>query len=243
MFKRLIQWLKNFFSGLFGAKKTTTRVNLVREEQTPPPLDDTDLEFLFTELLEGVHQARGQSWALRWLKNLEHRVSQQRWLEWLEKFGSRLLASNSANNEIAARMVQLGELEVGVVGDTAYDLGMQLLTRNQPEPIWEYVGPDAIAVDTAVDTNNQHLSSNVGELGEDAIHEASIPAQPAPDDGGYQTITVEQLFELIQQDPSLRQNLAQQVGLETDDPEIIIQAVVNHLQTAGMESGDGRSEL
>ncbi len=236
MFKRLIQWLQSFFSKIFGAKKTTSRVNPVKEKQAPPPLDDTDLEFLFTELLEGVHQARGQSWALRWLKNLEHRVSERRWLEWLEKFGSRLLASTSANNEIAARMVQLGELGVGAVGNAAYDLGMQLLTRNQPEPIWEYTGPDAAI---AVDTNNQHLiGSNLGETGEEAIASAQSP----PDDGEYQTITVEQLFELIQQDPSLRQNLAQQVGLESDDPEMIIQAVVHHLQTAGVVSGDGSSE-
>ncbi|MEA5599310.1 CHAT domain-containing protein [Rivularia sp. UHCC 0363] len=95
-----------------------------------PELTNSDLEFLFTQLLEGVNQARGQHWAQRWLQNLEHRVSQQRWLEWLQYFGNKLLASAAPNHELASRMVDLGELEIGEIGDVAYDIGVQLLTRN-----------------------------------------------------------------------------------------------------------------
>ena len=67
-----------------------------REMQTVrelPELTNSDLEFLFTQLLEGVEQARGEHWAQRWLQNIEHRVSQQRWLDWLEQFGKKLLNS------------------------------------------------------------------------------------------------------------------------------------------------------
>lgn len=260
MFKQFIKWLKNLFHGLFGAKKDTSRIAQVRENQPPPPLDDTDLEFLFTELLEGVYQARGQSWVLRWLANIEHRVPEQRWLEWLHKFGARLLASSSANNEIASRMVQLGELEVGPVGDTAYDLGMQLLTRNQPEPIWEYAGPDAIADNSDTSDNPYNLDNHTVSGADfvsnpqqfpDANQSKVAPAdgkyQPQAgesqsEEGEYQTITIEQLFELLQQDPSLRQNIAQQLGVETDDPEIIIQAVVNQLEVVAADTGDSVPE-
>ncbi len=98
-----------------------------------PELTNSDLEFLFTQLLEGVHQGREQHWALRWLQNIEHRVPQQRWLEWLEHFGKKLLASSAPNFELASRMVDLGELEIGEIGDVAYEIGVQLLTRNSKQ--------------------------------------------------------------------------------------------------------------
>ncbi|GJD17457.1 hypothetical protein RIVM261_024130 [Rivularia sp. IAM M-261] len=217
MFKRLIQWLKKFFQALFGGNTTKPKSKIVSsvEKKPAPPLSDTDLEFLFTELLEGVNQARGQAWALKWLHNIEHRVSTERWLEWLNKFGDKLLASTAPNNELAARLVQLGELEVGEVGDTAYDIGMELLTRNQTEPIWEYSGPD------------------VTQLIPDTASQDSTLQQPekTPDgEGEFQTITLDQLYELMHQDTNLRASIAQQVGIESDDPDVIIQALVDQFQ-------------
>ncbi|WP_414619379.1 hypothetical protein [Calothrix sp. CCY 0018] len=222
MLKRLVQWFKKFFQGLFGKKQHSS----VRHSSShssasspPPPLNDTDLEFLFAELLQGVHQARGEAWAQKWLDNIEHRVPQQRWVEWLRKFGDKLLAAPTPNNELASRLVQLGELGVGEVSNAAYDIGMRLLTRNQAEPIWEYVGPDA-QVEPAVR--------------EESLVQAA-PAQQAESDaeGEYQTITLEELIELMQEDVNLRAQIAQQLGIETDDPEVIVQALVNQYHTAG----------
>ncbi len=222
MLKRLVQWFKKFFQGLFGKKQHSS----VRHSSShssasspPPPLNDTDLEFLFAELLQGVHQARGEAWAQKWLDNIEHRVPQQRWVEWLRKFGDKLLAAPTPNNELASRLVKLGELGVGEVSNAAYDIGMRLLTRNQAEPIWEYVGPDA-QVKPAVR--------------EESLVQAA-PAQQAESDaeGEYQTITLEELMELMQEDVNLRAQIAQQLGIETDDPEVIVQALVNQSHTAG----------
>ena len=111
MFKRLIQWFKKLFQGLFGSKSSKTISTPFKQdvEKTAPPLSDTDLEFLFTQLLDGVHQARGQTWAQRWLDKIEHRVSTERWIEWLNKFEQRLLESNKSHNQLASRFVQLGE--------------------------------------------------------------------------------------------------------------------------------------
>ncbi len=220
MLKRLIQWLKDFFQALFGTKPTPTKAVANVQRQPPPPLSDTDLEFLFTELLEGVHQARGQAWALKWLHNIEQRVSTERWVEWLQRFGEKLLISSTPNNELAVRMVQLGELEVGEVGDVAYNYGMQLLTRNEPEPIWEYAGPDAM------NANQSLQADKATEVTE---------AENSPD-GDFQTITLDQLYELMQQDENLRQLIAQQVGIETDDPDVIIQALVDQFQGANQAS-------
>ena len=222
MLKRLVQWFKKFFQGLFGKKQHSSvrhSSSHSSEKSPPPPLNDTDLEFLFAELLQGVHQARGEAWAQKWLDNIEHRVPQQRWVEWLRKFGDKLLAAPTPNNELASRLVQLGELGVGEVSNAAYDIGMRLLTRNQAEPIWEYVGPDA-QVEPAVR--------------EESLVQAA-PAQQAESDaeGEYQTITLEELIELMQEDVNLRAQIAQQLGIETDDPEVIVQALVNQYHTAG----------
>ncbi|MEB3219150.1 MAG: tetratricopeptide repeat protein [Nostocales cyanobacterium 94392] len=108
----------------------STREKEMQTAKELPELTNSDLEFLFTQLLEGVYQGREQHWAQRWLQNIEHRVSQQRWLEWLQDFGNKILASSAPNHELASRMVDLGELEIGEIGDVAYEIGIQLLTRN-----------------------------------------------------------------------------------------------------------------
>lgn len=211
MLKRLIQWLKRFFQGLFGSKQSSKPVKQEIEKTTAPPLSDTDLEFLFTELLAGVHQAKGQTWAQNWLEKIEHRVSTQRWLEWLNKLEERLLAANIPNNELAARLVQLGELGVGEVGNKAYQIGMKLLTRIPKEPIWEYEGPDA---------------SSAVVLNENFSEEE------------YQTVTWDELLVMLQENEDLRQQIVQDFSMDTEDPETIIQALINQAQQQIQPNGD-----
>lgn len=131
MLNGLVQRFIKFIRDIFGGGQTpSTKEKEMHAVRDLPELTNSDLEFLFTQLLEGVHQARGQHWAQRWLQNIEHRVSHQRWLEWLQHFGNKVLASSAPNYELASRMVELGELEIGEIGDVSYDIGVQLLTRN-----------------------------------------------------------------------------------------------------------------
>jgi hypothetical protein len=214
MFKRLIQWLKKFFRRLFGGQQNLTPGREDAPKQVVPPLTDTDLELLFTELLEGVHQAKGQAWAQKWLHNIEHRVSIENWLQWLNRFGDRLLASSKPHNELAARLVQLGELGVGEIGNLSYDIGMKVLTRNPGEPVWEYDGPDAVE-------NHPSIPANIEE---------NLP------EGEYKTVTLDELLIMLQQDENLCQQIAQQLEIETDNPEEIIQALVNQYDEANESS-------
>ncbi|MBD2529433.1 hypothetical protein H6G97_07555 [Nostoc flagelliforme FACHB-838] len=221
MLKRLFQWLKKLFQSLFGGKQTASKSRGNVQKEPAPPLSDTDLEFLFNELLEGVHQARGEAWAQKWLHNIEHRIPTERWVEWLGRFGDKLLASPTPNNEMAARLVQLGELSIGEIGDVAYSIGMQLLTRNQGEPIWEYEGPDAFSTS---------LPSEMDSLSE------SADAPENPPEGEYQTVTLEELFVMLQEDENLRQQIAQQLAVETDDPQVLVQALISQLYPAGQST-------
>ena len=214
MLKQLLQWIKKLFRRLFAGKQNLTPAGEKVPKSVAPPLSDTDLEFLFTELLEGVHQVKGQTWAQKWLDNLEHRVSTGRWLEWLNRFGERLLASSRPHHELAARLVQLGELRVGEISNLSYDIGMKILTSNPGEPIWEYDGPDIVQNNPSIPTKTE----------EELTTEE------------YKTVTLDELLMMLQNDENLCQQVAEQLGMETDNPEEIIQALVNQYHEANKSS-------
>ncbi|ARV58462.1 hypothetical protein BZZ01_07245 [Nostocales cyanobacterium HT-58-2] len=148
MFKWLVKWLKKFFRFL-SRKKLALSMYPGREKKVvpPPELTNADLEFLFTQLLEGVHQARGQQWAIKYLQRMEDRISVERWINWLLDFGEKLLKSPAPNNQLAERMMQLGELDIGTIGELSYDIGIRLLTRNLGQPYWENHVPDTETIE------------------------------------------------------------------------------------------------
>ncbi|MCC5660225.1 tetratricopeptide repeat protein [Nostoc sp. XA010] len=185
MLRRISQSLRRFLKRLIESKQASSLKgarghNLV---EMLPELTNADLEQLFIQLLEGVHQARGRQWALRYLQRVENRIPAERWIDWLVMFGESLLASSAPNPLLATKMVQLGELGVGRIGDVAYDIGIRLmqsptqieyegnypeedleitpgqeLIRNLGEQLWEYDEPDVIET-----TPGQELLRNLGE--------------------------------------------------------------------------------
>ncbi|WP_251958920.1 CHAT domain-containing protein [Nostoc commune] len=186
MLRRISQSLKRFLKRLIASKQTSSLKgarghNLV---EILPELTNADLEQLFIQLLEGVHQARGRQWALRYLQRIENRVPAERWIDWLVMFGESLLASPTPNPLLATQMVQLGELGVGRIGDVAYNIGIRLmqnlpteieyqdnqaedvveitpgqeLLRDLGEQLWEYDEPDVVEM-----TPGQDLLRNLGE--------------------------------------------------------------------------------
>ncbi|MBD2777000.1 CHAT domain-containing protein [Iningainema tapete] len=150
MLKWLVHCLKWLFKRFFGRKRKQSyhRVASNQVVQSLPELTNADLEFLFTQLLEGVHQGRGQQWAQKYLERMENRINNQRWIEWLLDFGEKLLLSPAPNNQLATRMVQLGELGIGTIGELAYEIGTGLLTRNLGEPGWEQERLNAVTTTT-----------------------------------------------------------------------------------------------
>jgi hypothetical protein len=128
MLKRLWQWLKRLLQRWFATPATESR----EENSVVEPrklLTDTEYETLFLELLAGVNQA----WSRGRVKGFlaAKCITEAELLAWLRRFGERLLASNAPNTELAAQMVQLGELDIGKVGDMAREIGMQFLRRGE----------------------------------------------------------------------------------------------------------------
>lgn len=241
MLKRIWQWLRGLFRRLFGGGTSSqsssypNRVNSYSPRsmegmsglEAPPSLADSDYEYLFRQLLEGVAHSWDQQRILRWFEGLKGRVSEADWVAWLQRFGERVLASPAPNNELGMRLVLLGDQTQSIpslqeVGNVAYDIGRQLLHRDSTATIWEYEGPDAFAT-----ASSPHLSSFEPE--EELTNQ---------EDAAVETITLDELLVRLQQDPNLVQMIAQQLGLETNDPQAIIQELINQFNASNQSAND-----
>ncbi|MCT7992841.1 CHAT domain-containing protein [Laspinema olomoucense] len=123
MLGRLWRWLKSTVARWLGGGGT------VAPPPPPPmnPLSDTQYEQVFLKLLDGV--------ALGWdsgrvLDYLGERVDDRFFHNWLMRFGrDRLLGSPRPHRKLASRMVRLGELGSGKIGELAHQYGAQKLAQ------------------------------------------------------------------------------------------------------------------
>ncbi|MGB3694690.1 MAG: hypothetical protein WA865_15685 [Spirulinaceae cyanobacterium] len=200
MIRKIWQWLKQWWRGLFAGEKAD---GTTEQSYQPQTLTDTDYEFMLNQLLEGVVHGWQQKRIEEFFAQLQGRSSTQEWITWLKSFGGKVLSSQVKNQELGRRMMLLGEKtqssSVQEIGIIASEIGQQLLLRETSGVVWEYDGPDA------------------------------LPGQKEPPTK-VETFTVDELSEKLAADANLRQTLAQQLGLQTDDPEIIIQALVEQLR-------------
>jgi hypothetical protein len=251
MFEKIWRSLVKWFRKSFGIKREMAAIEAL------PPLDDVDREYLFMQLLEGVAHGWQQPRAIGFFNKIRHRVRKSDWLEWLDRFGSNLLDSPAPNYELAGRMVQLGQLDCGDIGDKAAEYGSRLLNFHQEElpmdllPIIEFDSPmgeyfdddddrfdDEEPIETGYmgSTNNAQTRAYGEELLMDAppMPESSRSSQIEPAaDPAMETreITLEEFAEMLAKDPTLVAELAAQFGVETTDPQVIVNAVMAQMQT------------
>ncbi|MFB2980264.1 hypothetical protein [Microseira sp. BLCC-F43] len=128
MLKRVWRWLKSLLRRWLGTPTNAPNVGngTVKQRQI---LTDIEYESFFLELLAGVNDgwSRGNVQGFLILKN----ITAAELVAWLQRFGERLLASDAANSELAMRMVQLGELDVGELSKVAGDVGRRLRELNR----------------------------------------------------------------------------------------------------------------
>jgi hypothetical protein len=82
MLTQLLQWLKKFSNHSVDDQQNNSfrAAPELEVTQPPPELTNADLEFLYTQLLAGVQQGRGQQWAIEYLQRMEDRISVERWI-------------------------------------------------------------------------------------------------------------------------------------------------------------------
>jgi tetratricopeptide (TPR) repeat protein len=180
-----------------------------REQPSSLELTDTEYEFLFMQLMEGIGHGWHEGRILKFFEKLGERGKAKPWMAWIERFGEKVMASEASNQMLGARMMRLGELgqniiKVQKIAEVSYQVGQKIYSKNTEDNIWEYGGPDAnVTPDTVM---------------------------PSDDGMGMETLTIEQLLERLQEDPNLAQVLAKQLGIETIEPQQIIDTLVQQFQ-------------
>lgn len=223
LLKRIWQWIQQVFGQLFGGR-SPARVHGSNSEASNRPLTDTDYEFLFSQLLEGVAHGWHEGRILKYFEDLGERGKPKPWIAWLNRFGEKAMASASPNLQLAARMMRLGELaqsfrEIEVIGQTSYDIGRRIYSKEADSGIWEYEGPD---------TDGEIVTT---DRPESRLPQGNIPNNQ-PDAGETQTLTLtlEELKERLEQDTGLAQQLATQLGLQSTEPQDLIDALIAQSQ-------------
>jgi hypothetical protein len=255
MLKKIWQSFVRWFRKLFGRGTSGSTLsqrgyakNRIVAHADLPPLDDTDREYLFMQLLEGVAHGWQQPRAIGFFNKIRQRVRKSDWLDWLERFGNNLLEAPVANYELAGRMVQLGQLDCGEIGDLAGEYGARLLDRQAAQlpgdflPIMEF---DALEFDRLDDQipfapgDDGLQSSQYRQFGE-VPPELLIDNDPMPSPPSEtREITLEEFSAMLYQDPGLVAELAEQFGVETTDPQAIVNIVVAQMQQQVQQvSGD-----
>lgn len=233
MFRRIWQAIVQFFRHLFGShtssQSSSTRRRKStylssseehREAQPPRPLENSDYEFLFMQLLEGVSHGWQQQRVGKFFADLEGRTTEEQWIVWLRGFGERLLASPAPNQELAVRMLQLQALGCGEIGEVAGEIGNQLLYRGNRQSF------------------AQPIQTNL-----------NFPEAAPLDPAGYemtvepQAISLDQLWEILQQDTELAQQMSEVLQIQTNDPQGIIQALINQGEAENKASLDDSSNV
>jgi hypothetical protein len=194
------------------------------------------------QLLEGVAHGWQQPRAVGFFNKIRQRVRKSEWLEWLDRFGTNLLNAPVPNYELAGRMVQLSQLDCGEIGDLAGDYGIQLLERQAAEnsagmlPIIEFSGADeenpfGMSYGGSIEGNNIDWNEMSPELLGDGNLQAEMQSpQQAEQQTQTREITLEEFAAMLHKDPNLVAELAEQFGIETTDPQVIINAVIAQMQ-------------
>jgi len=127
MLQRIIRFFKQLLQRLLN-----------RQPPPPPPSNpvrptrsDTEYEELFLQLLEVVHQGASRGEVKGWL--MGNKLKPGEFVVWLEGFGQRIADNPTPQEELARRMVLLGNLEIGELGIVAGRIGREILEEISPK--------------------------------------------------------------------------------------------------------------
>ncbi|WP_204105435.1 MULTISPECIES: tetratricopeptide repeat protein [Spirulina sp. CCY15215] len=253
----MLQWLKNLSQQLSPQTSPTedSSPDGNRDADFGQPLTDKDYEFLFTQLLEGIAHGWQASRVERFIAALENRGTKEKWVEWLQRYGAKILASPAPEPALAERMVALGEITRSLpslqkLGDTASGIGRLLMAREKggDSDTWSYeatspptVATPAVAIDSTSPAERSIPSSSPEESQEILTEGLSFPSPSSPPpvssdfrwgttpENGAKTITLDELLVKLQEDGNLVQQVAQRLGLDSEDPQEIVQELVRQI--------------
>jgi tetratricopeptide (TPR) repeat protein len=234
MISKIWQWLKRLWFSLKGYYGRSSIDESWEWEQNPTPtpsqsegnsnsnsIKDQDLGFLFHQLLEGVVNGWQENRIEQFFERLEPRITIEIWLEWLQKYRNQLLSSSAPNYQLAARMIILGEMTASLpfvrpVGDLSYQIGEELLNHNHQN--------DQILLQSL----RSHLprrnesNDNTEITDQDKIENPNINSEIQQD------YSLREILHLLQNDPKYAVATAERLGLNTNNPGIILEQLLKN---------------
>ncbi|NCO76115.1 MAG: tetratricopeptide repeat protein [Cyanobacteria bacterium] len=204
--KKLRQWLKFIPATIQAHDPLDDDYNLKEENSSlssQQSVKDSDLEFLFQELLKGVANGKQESYIEQFFENLQPKITVEIWLDWLQRYRNQLISSSAPHYNFAARMIILGEKTASLpflraVGDLAYEIGKELLNRSS--------FTDSLP-------SHVHQDSTVNNINHD-------------DENSQPPVSFGDVLSLLQEDSEFAENTARQWGMDTLDPGMIINKIV-----------------
>ncbi|WP_159789898.1 tetratricopeptide repeat protein [Sodalinema gerasimenkoae] len=121
MLRRIVQGIINFFRGLFGTKAP-------QEPATPPqsPLSDSEFEYYFLQLLDGVSQGWTGVKVERFFQMLGDRASDEHWIAWLHHFDEARQLDGRPQGELGQQLVALSQVSSRHLATLAGEIGRKL---------------------------------------------------------------------------------------------------------------------
>ncbi|MBP0020640.1 MAG: hypothetical protein J7647_24180 [Cyanobacteria bacterium SBLK] len=209
MFKKLWQWLKRLV-GIFSPRaeplkleeSTSSREDGTQNKRTPE-LGDRDYEFLFDQVLEGVAHGWQAPRIKQFFEQTRDRISVTQWVHWLGEFGQKAANAPNPDRELARRL----------------DL---LARQTQYLPEIQEIGAASLAI--AQQLLQQVPRGEVWEYDGPDLSADAVPPQPQS-----VVFTLEELHAKLKEDDNFRRAIAQQIGINSDDPMVILQAVTHQV--------------
>jgi len=153
-------------------------------------LSDTDYEFLFNQLLEGIAHGWHDRRIIKFFTQLGDRGKQADWVAWFDRLRDKLLKLPiESKRQLGTMMIRFGELtqsatEVNQIGAASHRLGRELLFGDNVSTIWEYVGPDLGLETKPIETISElseRLPSDFVALGDELTEDVALDSATAAD--------------------------------------------------------------
>ncbi|MCL1463620.1 CHAT domain-containing protein [Argonema galeatum] len=132
MLAKIWRWLKKLWQQLLGKPPQPSP----RSAGTPgrvekQRLSDAEFESLFLQLLDRVEEGASRGNIKSFF--ITKIIDEDELAAWLRRFGSKLLESPETHRKLARRMVQLGKVAGGELGDMAGEIGRELLGNSETQ--------------------------------------------------------------------------------------------------------------
>ncbi|MBL1208682.1 tetratricopeptide repeat protein [Geminocystis sp. GBBB08] len=220
MIRKLRQWLNSSFNTIEAhnplegdGHNHLANENPLSHNLLEKSVKDTDLEFLFHQLLEGIAKGWQENRIEQFFEKAKPKITIEVWLNWLQRYRHKLISSSHSHNQIASKMIILGQRTASLpfvrsIGDLAYAIGNELLSRENNNSLVESLRSQT--TDISSDINPDSSNNNPDQEPQEVPNPSSL--------GDF--------LHLLENNPSFAEDTARKLGLDTADPGIIMEKIV-----------------